>query len=119
MRCPHCDSDQTARRRRRTTLGYRTFSCHACRRAFNERSGTPFNHLQYPTDIVRLAVLWRLRYKLSFRDVAELLLDRGFDVTLRQYLRVRRRWHRDPSLAEQRAIFIDRWRTLVEGSAAA
>ena len=28
-----------------------------------------------------LAVLWRLRYKLSFRDVAELLLQRGFEVT--------------------------------------
>jgi hypothetical protein len=26
-------------------------------------------------------VLWRLRYKLSFRDVAELLLQRGFEVT--------------------------------------
>ena len=38
---------------------------------------------------------------------------------LRQYLRVRRRWQPDPSLAEQRRIFIDRWRTLVEGAAAA
>ncbi len=28
-----------------------------------------------------LAVLWRLRYKLSFRDVAELLLERGYEVT--------------------------------------
>ena len=28
-----------------------------------------------------LAVLWRLRYKLSFRDVAELLLLRGYVVT--------------------------------------
>ena len=28
-----------------------------------------------------LAVLWRLRYKLSFRDVAELLVQRGFEVT--------------------------------------
>ena len=28
-----------------------------------------------------LAVLWRLRYKLGFRDVAELLLQRGFEVT--------------------------------------
>ncbi len=28
-----------------------------------------------------LAVLWRLRYKLSFRDVAELLLQRGYEVT--------------------------------------
>jgi putative transposase len=34
-----------------------------------------------PTDIVLLAVRWRLRYKLSLRDVAELLLDRGFTVT--------------------------------------
>ena len=37
--------------------------------------------LQYPTDIVLLAVLWRLRYKLGFRDVAELLLQRGFEVS--------------------------------------
>ena len=37
--------------------------------------------LQYPTDIVLLAVLWRLRYKLGFRDVAELLLQRGYAVT--------------------------------------
>jgi len=28
-----------------------------------------------------LAVLWRLRYKLSFRDVAELLLQRGFVIS--------------------------------------
>ncbi len=81
MNCPHCDSGATGRRGRRSSLGYRTFACHACRRIFNERSGTPFNELQYPTDIVLLAVLWRLRYKLSFRDVAELLLQRGFEVT--------------------------------------
>ena len=28
-----------------------------------------------------LAVLWRLRYTRSFRDVAELLLERGYAVT--------------------------------------
>ena len=66
---------------RRTSLGYRSFACRACRSVFNERTGTPFNELQYPTDVVLLAVLWRLRYKLSFRDVAELLLERGFEVT--------------------------------------
>ena len=32
---------------------------------FNERTGTCFNHLQYPTDVVCLVVLWRVRYKLS------------------------------------------------------
>ena len=40
-----------------------------------------FDELQHPTDVVLLAVLWRLRYKLGFRDVAELLLQRGYVVT--------------------------------------
>ena len=31
--------------------------------------------------MVLLTVLWRLRYKLGFRDVAELLLLRGFEVS--------------------------------------
>ena len=39
-----------------------------------------FNELQCPTDVVLLAVLWRLRSQLGFRDVAELLL-RGCMVT--------------------------------------
>jgi len=48
---------------------------------FNERTATPFNHLQYPTDVVLLVVLWRLRYKLSLRDLAEMFLTRGFTFT--------------------------------------
>ncbi len=77
MPCPHCAASATTEQPRRTALGYRTFRCGACRRAFNERTGTPFNHLQYPTDIVLLVVLWRLRYKLSLRDLAEMFLPRG------------------------------------------
>ena len=81
MPCPRCRSTATVIRRRRTALGYRRFRCRACARRFNERTGTPFHDLQYPTDLVLLAVLWRLRYKLSFRDAAELLLERGDAVT--------------------------------------
>ncbi len=81
MNCPHCASAATTRRQARTTLGYRRFNCRSCKRRFNERTGTPFNDLQVPTDVVLLAVLWRLRYKLSFRDVAEMLLQRGVEVT--------------------------------------
>ena len=62
---------------RNTALGYRTFRCAACRRRFNERTGTPCNFLEYPTDSVLLVVLWRLRYKLSLRDLAERFLERG------------------------------------------
>ena len=52
MTCSHCNSGETGRRGRRTSFGYRTFVCRACRSLFNERTGTGFNDLQYPTDIV-------------------------------------------------------------------
>ena len=81
MSCPHCLSTSISKRKHRTSLGYRTFSCRYCKRRFNERTGSPFNDLHFATDIVLLAVLWRLRYKLSFRDVAELLLQRGFEIS--------------------------------------
>jgi putative transposase len=76
--CPHCAATATVEQRRRTALGYRTFRCPACGRLSNERTDTPYNHLQYPTDLVLLVVLWRLRYKLSLRDLAEMFLARGF-----------------------------------------
>ncbi len=81
MPCPHCAATATGEQPRRTTLGYRSFRCRACRRTFNERTGTAFNYLQYPTDLVLLVVLWRLRYKRSLRDLAEMFLERGFVFT--------------------------------------
>jgi len=79
--CPHCESTVMTRRTGRTALGYRRLNCRSCRHRFSERTSTPFNDLRFPTDVVLLAVLWRLRYKLGFRDVAELLLERGYEVT--------------------------------------
>src|SRR5579859_1919763 len=77
MACPYCQGDAPQEMDRVTALGYRLFRC----RPFNERTGTPFNHLQVPTDIALLVVLWRLRYKLSLRDLAEMFLPRGFSFT--------------------------------------
>ena len=54
MPCPHCRSATTTGRRHRTVLGYRRFNFRACSRRFNERTGTPFNVLQHPTDLVPL-----------------------------------------------------------------
>jgi putative transposase len=77
MLCPHCASTTTTERPDHTALGYRRFRCRDCQRTFNERTGTVFNHLQYPTDVVCLVVVWRHRYKLSLRDLAEMFLQRG------------------------------------------
>src|SRR5258708_15368037 len=81
MNCPHCTSPSTKEQSKKTILGYRTFRCAACKHLLNERTGTPFNSLEYPTDIVLLVIVWRLRNKLSLRDVAEMFLERGWSFT--------------------------------------
>jgi len=81
MGCPHCESADTKERRERTALGYRRFRCRVCTREFNERTGTSFNHLQYPTDVVCLVVLWHVRYKVNLRELAEMFLERGLIFT--------------------------------------
>lgn len=81
MDCSHCQSSATAERPDVTARGYRRFRCRSCGRGFNERTGSLFNRLQYPPDVVCLVVLWRIRYKLSLRDLAEMFLDRGIVFT--------------------------------------
>jgi putative transposase len=81
MVCPHCQSSAITERPERTELGYQRFRCRTCEGGFNERTGTLFNRLQYPTDVICLVILWRLRYKLSLRDLAEMFLERGIIFT--------------------------------------
>jgi len=77
MDCPHCNSSNTTERADMTARGYRRFRCRTCRCGFNERTGTMLNRVQYPPEVVCLVVLWRVRYKLSLRDLAEMFRDRG------------------------------------------
>jgi len=74
-----CGSAALAARPERTAQGYRRFRCRECGRQFNfnERSAGLLNRAQYPSDVIALVVLWRLRYKLSLRDLAEMFLVRG------------------------------------------
>jgi transposase-like protein len=81
MTCPHCQTDHTQKLDRVTDLGYSRFRCRRCRRRFNERTGTPFNHLEFPTDIVFQVVVFRLLFKLSLRDLVRMFLMRGYEFT--------------------------------------
>ena len=78
MRCLACGSPAISERPERTAQGCRRFRCRNCDKQFNERSVGVLNRVQYPSDVVALVVLWRLRYKLSLRDLAEMFLTRGF-----------------------------------------
>src|SRR6195256_5310780 len=76
MRCIACG---TAGASERTARGYRRFRCRACGKQFNERSGGILNRAQYPSDVIALVIFWRLRYKLSLRDLPEMFLIRGIE----------------------------------------
>jgi transposase-like protein len=77
MECVDCGSAATSERRDRTGQGYRRFRCRDCGRQFNERSGGVLNRTQYPSDVIALVVLWRLRYRLTLQDLSEMFLQRG------------------------------------------
>jgi transposase-like protein len=77
MECVDCGSGAATERPDRTAQGYRRFRCCACGRGFNERSAGSLNRAQYPSDVVALVVLWRLRYRLTLRDLTEMFLLRG------------------------------------------
>ena len=62
-----------------TAQGYRRFRCRDCGKQFNERTGGVLNRTQYPSDVIALVVFWRLRYKLSLRDLPEMFLLRGIE----------------------------------------
>src|SRR5688572_30539164 len=77
MRCLECGSEAVTERPERTAQGYRRFRCRTCGKQFNERSGGVLNRTQYPSDVIALVVLWRLRYKLALRDLPEMFAVRG------------------------------------------
>jgi putative transposase len=77
MGCIRCGSSAVSERSERTAQGYRRFRCRTCSKQFNERSSGMLNRTQYPSDVIALVVLWRLRYKLALRDLPEMFLVRG------------------------------------------
>jgi transposase-like protein len=77
MDCVCCGSAEVTERPECTAQGYRRFRCRDCGKQFNERSAGLLNRTQYPSDVITLVVLWRLRYRLTLRDLSEMFLHRG------------------------------------------
>ena len=64
--------------RRITTSGQAELMRRRHARASAPRSG--FAGFRFPPDVIMMVVRWYLRYGLSYRDVGELLAERGIDV---------------------------------------
>src|ERR1700712_23130 len=81
MDCVCCSSSAVTERPELTARGYRWFRCRDCARQFNERSGGVLNRTSLPSDIIAFVVFCRLRYRLTLRDLSEILLRRGIEVS--------------------------------------
>ena len=77
MSCPRCGSERMSERSERTAQGCRRCRCRVGGKQWNQRTGTALNRTQDPADVIALVVLWRLRYQLSLRDLAAMVLVRG------------------------------------------
>jgi putative transposase len=81
MNCVYCGSKAVTERREITARGYRRFRCRDCGRQFNERSNGVLNRTCLPSDIIAFVVFCRLRYRLTLRDLGEILAIRGIEVS--------------------------------------
>ena len=78
MNCPHCQSKTTRKIKKKTFLGYEQYRCSNCGKQYNERSGTKLNFIEYPTEVVMIAVNYYYRFKVSLDDVVQLMAMRRF-----------------------------------------
>ena len=81
MDCVGCGSAAVTERPDLTAQGYRRFRCRDCGKQFNERSDGVLNRASLPSDIIAFVVFCRLRYRLTLRDLSEIMLLRGFTVS--------------------------------------
>jgi putative transposase len=81
MDCINCGSAGVTVRPDVTARGYRRFRCRDCGRQFNERSGGVLNRTCLPSDIIAFVVFCRLRYRLTLRDLSEIMALRGIEVS--------------------------------------
>src|SRR5213078_125374 len=62
-------------------LGYQQYRCRDCSKQFNERTGTKLNFIEYPTEVVMIAVSYYYLFKVSLDDVVKLMMMRGFHLS--------------------------------------
>ena len=81
MDCPHCLSSKITEMNATTVLGYKQYRCQSCAKQYNERTGTKLNNIEYPTEVVMMAIHYYYRFKVSLDDVVELMAMRNISLS--------------------------------------
>jgi putative transposase len=80
VECVICGSTAVTERPDLTAQGYHRFRCRDCGKQFNKRSDGVLNRAS-PSNIIAFVVFCRLRYRLTLRDLSEVMRLRGFTVS--------------------------------------
>ena len=78
-KCPACEAGSWKVGFSRTNR--RVYKCKSCGKKFNERAGTPFHGLHFPDGGALMAMLLYAKYPLSSRDIAEIMLFNGVEIS--------------------------------------
>ena len=81
MDCVGCGSAAVTERPDLTAQVCHRFRCRDCPTQFNERSNGVLNRASLPNDIIAFVVFCQLRYRLTLRDLSEIMLLRGFTIS--------------------------------------
>jgi putative transposase len=100
MDCLGCGSAAATERPDLTVRGHLWFRCRDCGKQFNERSNGVLNRASLASDIVAFVVLCRLHYRLTLRDLREIMLLRGFAVSYESV----RRWEAKAAALDGRGV---------------
>ena len=85
MSCIACQSTQLTTLKGKTCFGYEQYRCCSCNKQFNERTGAPFNFIEYPTEVDMIVIHYYYRFKTSLDDVVELMALRGFNLCIKRF----------------------------------
>ena len=81
MDCRYCSSNHIKTFKNKTNLGYLQYFCKDCCHQYNERTGTKFNFIEFPNEVVMLAVYYYYKFKVSLDNVVELMALRGIYIS--------------------------------------
>ncbi len=79
MQCNQCGGEQFTKAGR-DRQGRQRSRCQTCGRRLTTRFGSAFRWYRFPDEVIAVAVRWYLRFRLSYADVVEWLVEHGVQV---------------------------------------
>lgn len=79
--CPACSSKEFWKNGFNKEINEQMYMCKRCRKQFHSRAASGFLRMRYPEKVITYALKLFYRYRLSTREVIELLADRGVAVS--------------------------------------